>query len=297
MSRHGTGVRALTALTTLTALGLGACASEDSPEAWLEAATQALGFCGEPLCFVAPDTLLNTTVAGAQETPVVATAPGGNTLLVFRDRSGLTADAVNGDALRGRVFTSSGLPLGDDFVIETSTTKVQQTPAVAASSAGVFLVVWADNRAVAPDVAGYAIRARRFDADGQPLDAADFVVNRLTTGDQTLPVVAATPDGGFLVAWRDASRTAPDTSVAAIRARRVGADGTLAANDVLVNSTTPNDQSEPALAVAPDGRWAVSFTDASLTGGDALGTQVRLRLFGADDAPLGPDVRLSAQPG
>lgn len=295
MSRHGRGAFASTTLTALGALGLGACASQDAPEAALEAATQALGFCGEPLCFVAPDTLLNTTVAGAQDTPVVATAPGGNTLLVFRDRSGITADAVNGDALRGRVFASSGLPLGDDFVIETSTTKVQQTPAVAASSAGVFLVVWADNRAVAPDVTGYAVRARRFDADGQPLDAADFVVNRLTTGDQSQPVVAATPDGGFLVAWRDTSRTAPDTSVAAIRARRVDADGTLAANDILVNSTTPNDQTEPALAVAADGRWAVSFTDASLTAGDTTGTQVRLRLFGADDTPAGPDARLSAR--
>lgn len=271
------------------------CQVDAPPGEALETTTHALGFCGEPLCFLASDTLLNTTVAGAQETPALAAAPDGNTLLVFRDRSGVAADAANGDALRGRVFAPSGLALGDDFVIETTTTKVQQTPAVAASNGGVFLVVWADNRAAAPDVSGYAIRGRRFASDGRPLDAADFVVNRLTTGDQTSPAVAATPDGGFLVVWRDTSRTAPDTSVAAIRARRVGPEGALADMDLLVNTTTPNDQSEPALAVGAAGQWAVSFTDGSFTGGDALGTQIRVRLFGPDDTPLGPDARLSAR--
>ena len=106
----------LFAFAAVGGLGLGACTPQDTPEAALESATQALGFCGEPLCFLAPDTLLNTTVAGAQDTPVVATTPDGNTLLVFRDRSGLTADAANGDTLRGRIFARTGLHAGGDFL-------------------------------------------------------------------------------------------------------------------------------------------------------------------------------------
>ena len=282
-------------LIPLAVAGVMACQSDETPEPALEAARHALGLCGEPLCFLAADTLLNTTVSGAQDTPALATAPDGTSLLVFRDRSGLTADPTNGDALRGRFFTAAGLALGDDFVVETTTARLQQNPAIACSTTGVFLVVWADNRGGAPDVSGYAIRGRRFSASGTPLDAADFVVNLTTTSDQTTPVVAATSNGGFLIAWRDASRLAPDVSSGAIRVRRLGPDGTLAATDLIVNTTFLNDQSEPALAVAADGRWAVSFTDASLTSGDAAGTQVRLRLFGADDVPAGPDLRLSAR--
>jgi cysteine-rich repeat protein len=254
---------------------------------------RALGHCGEPLCFLAPDTLLNSTVSGAQEMPAVATAPDGATVVVFRDRSGAVADPTNGDAIRARFFDPQGQPLGEDVRVETDTARTQTTPGVAVSTGGIVLVVWADNRLVAPDVAGYAVRGRRFLADGTPLDEADFVVNLGTSGDQQQPAVAATPDGGFLIAWRDTGRRAPDTSSGAIRARRLGADGALSATEVLVNSTTAGDQSEPALAVAPDGRWAVAFTDGSLGDGDAGGTQVRLRFFGADDLPTGPDVRVN----
>jgi cysteine-rich repeat protein len=256
-------------------------------------ARRALGHCGEPLCFRAPDTLLNSTVAGAQELPAVATAPDGTTLLVFRDRSGLASDATHGDAIRARFFDGDGVPQGEDRTVETDTTRTQTTPVVAASTEGVFLVVWADNRLVAPDLSGYGVRARRFLSDGTPLDAADFPVNLATTGDQHQPTVAATPDGGFLVAWRDTSRRAPDAASGSIRARRVGIDGALGATELLLNSTTLGDQSEPALAVAPDGRWAVVFTDASATTGDASGTQVRVRFFGADDAPAGLDQRVN----
>ncbi len=267
-------------------LGLGGC--QGGGGATTDVATAALGVCGEPLCFAAADMLLNTTVAGAQDQIAVAAAPDGTTLVVFRDRSGQAADAANGDAIRGRLFDPAGLPLGPDFTVETDTTRLQQTPAVAASEAGVFLVVWADNRGQAPDATGYAVRGRRFDVEGRALDEQDFVVNATTAGDQVAPTAAATPDGGFLVAWRDTSRRRPDTSSGAIRARRLGADGTPPGPEIDVNSTTVGDQSEPAIAVAPDGGWAVAFTDASKLEGDASGTQVRWRASGPTTWRSGP---------
>lgn len=277
--------------------GLGSCQAGESTfgERETETAQQALGLCGEPLCFTAADTLLNTTVAGAQDTPAVATAPNGTTLVVYRDRSGQAADATNGDSIRARFFDAAGLPRADDLVVETTTTKVQVNPTVAASTNGTFLVAWADNRAIAPDASGYSIRARRFATNGTPVDVQDFLLNVTTSSDQTTPVAAATPDGGFLIAWRDYSRRAPDASSGAVRARRIRPDGTLAPAEIDVNSTTSGDQSEPALAVAADGRWAISFTDASLQGGDAAGTQVRVRHYTSNDTPVSPDARVNAR--
>lgn len=110
-------------------LGLGACEGLPSLEGGpstaprLGTVERALGHCGEPLCFVAPDTLLNSTVSGAQEMPAVATAPDGATVVVFRDRSGAAADPTNGDAIRARFFDPQGQPLGEDVRVETDTTR------------------------------------------------------------------------------------------------------------------------------------------------------------------------------
>lgn len=56
-----------------------------------------------------------------------------------------------------------------------------------------------------------------------------------------------------------------------------------------MNSTTAGDQTRPDVAAGADGSYLVVFTDASGTD-DASSTGIRARHFGADDAPLGPDV-------
>ena len=63
---------------------------------------------------------------------------------------------------------------------------------------GSFVATWGSDDP--GDGSGGCIRARVFDADGNPT-GADFVVNTTTASDQLLPTVTALADGGFVVTW------------------------------------------------------------------------------------------------
>lgn len=55
--------------------------------------------------------------------------------------------------------------------------------------------------------------------------------------------------------------------------------------EFLVNSTTAQTQNNSAIAVLPDGRIIISWTDRSQSGGDTSETAIRARIFNADGSP------------
>ena len=251
----------------------------------LETATQALGACADPICFDTVDTLLNTTLTGAQDQVAAASAPDGGTMVVFRDQSVV---ANLGD-VRFRLFRPN-LPLPDDQPVKPAPGGNQLNPVVAANTTS-YLVVWSDNVVAAN---GYDIRARRFGLDGSALDAADFVVNSIPTLDQTLPAVTTLSNGDFLIAWKDGSKASPDKLLGSIRWRRLRANGTMsAAPELTANLTYTGDQLEPAVAALPTGGWVATWTCGSLAQPDNSGTQVRARVFNDSDVPLGPDFKVN----
>lgn len=69
---------------------------------------------------------------------------------------------------------------------------------VTALADGGFVVAWQ-----AGDFDGNGIYGRRFDAQGNALDAQEFAISELRQGDQGSPAVAALADGGFATAWLD----------------------------------------------------------------------------------------------
>ena len=97
-----------------------------------------------------------------------------------------------------RRFLSDGTPRGVEFTVSTESTpgSFREWVRSAADSNGGFLTVWEDE---GPDP-GTEILARRVDSTGVP-GGEPFLVNDYTTGGQSEPSVAATPDGEFLVVW------------------------------------------------------------------------------------------------
>src|SRR5262249_55599580 len=90
-------------------------------------------------------------------------------------------------------------------------------PSLHARADGAIALAWADS-GTAGDGNEAGIRFRLLAPDGTPC-GDPVVANTTTQGEQFGPSVAATADGGFLVAWSDASGTAPDTDGTAVRAR------------------------------------------------------------------------------
>jgi len=109
---------------------------------------------------------------------------------------------------------------------------------------------------------------------------SEFLVNSITTNFQGNADVVGLTDGRFVAVWID--RSNGDTFD--VRAQMFNADGTKAGAEFLINSTTTDNQSSPAVAALPDGGFVVAFVDNS-----AVNDDIRVRIFNADGTPRGND--------
>jgi len=95
--------------------------------------------------------IVDTTRAGAQQNPRVAINNAGEFVIVWNSDTGL------GDTERdifGQRFDGSGIPIGDEFQLNTYVTGDQRNPAVAMGQIGQFVAVWQSD---GQDRSGYGI--------------------------------------------------------------------------------------------------------------------------------------------
>ena len=136
----------------------------------------------------------------------------------------------------------------------------QLTPDIAAAGNGDFVIVWADD---ADGNKFYQIHARGFHSDGSQLFPT-MTVNTEAKGMQTAPVIAMTPNGDFVVTWQD---DMDGNDVYQIHARGFNSDGSQRFPTMTVNSDAAGDQSAPAIAMALNGDFVVTWqNDRSLDG-------------------------------
>ncbi len=135
------------------------------------------------------------------------------------------------------------------------------------NAVGDFVVAWQSGLYVGngagTDGDEYGIRARRFNAAGNPLDAQDFLVNNTTDKSQEDPTVAMDDAGNFVIVWDSVL----PTFNRAIVARRFNIAGQPQGNEFSVaslrrNSGTSNAAPVP-VAMGSDGslRWVWDATN------------------------------------
>ncbi|HEY2796643.1 MAG TPA: hypothetical protein VGK26_02025 [Thermoanaerobaculia bacterium] len=148
---------------------------------------------------------------------------------------------------------------------------------------GAITVTWDRNESLTHS----RILARRFDADGNPLED-EFFVSQSAVGDQTSPAIAGDDAGDFVVVWES---TLQDGSEGGIYGRRyVG--GVPTSDEFLVNaSETGGDQNSPSVSSASDGRFVVVWeTDRP----DPAGADVVGQLYDASGDPVGSQFDVAA---
>ena len=116
-----------------------------------------------------------------------------------------------------------------------------------------------------------------------------MLVNTTPAGNQCAPSITALADGRFVVTWSDLSASGGDTSGFAVRAQVFTANGAKSGAEFVVNTTTAGNQGGPAITALEDGRFVVSWTDQSPSGGDTSGYAVRGQVFTADGAEFGAE--------
>jgi len=210
---------------------------------------------------------VNTYTTNAQTVPSVGVAPDGDFVVVWQS-TGSSGGDTNLNSIQGQRYASSGTPQGAQFQVNTYTTNQQQSPSVAVAGDETFVVVWQSTGSSGGDTSTQSIQGQRYASSGAA-QGAQFQVNTVTLGAQTIPAVTAAADGDFVVVWQSATSAGGDTSGASIQARRFASNGSAQGADFQVNTYTTTGQLEPAAALAADEDFVVVWRSSGSSGTDA----------------------------
>lgn len=230
-------------------------------------------------CFVkaGPEFRVDTRVNGTQTDPAVAALASGGFVITWTDNTYLLEE-IGGADVRAQIYGAAGERIGGEFLVNTETIDHQRDAKIAGLQGGGFVVVWQDFSGMRGDECGSSIKAKVFGRGGE-LVRDEFLVNVETRDSQTDPVVAALPDGGFVVAWHDFSGTRMDDNV---KARLFGLDGIPSSDEFVVNTYTKNYQGAPSVAALAGGGFVVAWHDFSGTLGDISDGSIKAKTFGRD---------------
>ncbi|KAB2962620.1 MAG: hypothetical protein F9K16_08630 [Thermoanaerobaculia bacterium] len=203
---------------------------------------------------------VNSCTELAQHEPALTPAPDGSFVVVWsNDYQGNNNDPCKG--IRGRrLGPGESPPVDPEIQISEGTLPGGRRPRVAADAEGNFVVVWDSRSSFGSDTSAESVQARRYRADGTPLDGAEFQVNVLTDWSQHRPDVAVSADGDFVVVWESYESAGSDPSGTSIQARRYRADGTpLDTVELQINTRTGGNQRRPRVASLPHGGFVVTW--------------------------------------
>jgi hypothetical protein len=208
-----------------------------------------------------PEFRVNTFTTDSQQQPRVATDGNGNFVVVW------TSEGQDGSAagVFGQRYSSSGSPVGPEFLVNTYTTGFQYRPAVsAASTPNNFVVVWQDGMASG---GGRGVFGQRYATTGVPL-GPEFQVETYTTGFQGAPAIVVQPQGSYVVVWHSDGQ---DGSNLGIYGQRYASDGAPFGSEFRVNSYTTGPQADPAIGIDAVGCFFVAWTSADGSGTGVFG--------------------------
>jgi hypothetical protein len=153
---------------------------------------------------------VNTVRFSSVTRPSIAMDLGGNFVVTWDGDPNLAGM----DDIHARLYDANGTPLGEQFLVNTTTVGAQQYPQAAMNDSGEFVIVW-DCRIDPNSESERDIFGRRFDSLGVPL-GDEFQINTFIADDQRNPDVAIDQDGRFVAVWQS---YAQDTSRYGIFAR------------------------------------------------------------------------------
>ena len=208
--------------------------------------------------------LVNTHTTGNHMFPDLAMDALGDFVVVWENGDDQDGD---GRGIFAQRFDSAGGFVDSEFVVNTTTSGSQDTPAVDAIADGRFVVVW--NADAGGDD---QVMAQRFDFNGAKL-GAEITVNA-PSYDRNSPDVAMAEDGSFVVVWK--SYVNPTYE---IYSRRYSSSGNPTTASLPVASKPGLGGYQPSVRRDPNGDFLVLWNDGT---GD-----LRMRRLGSDGVATG----------
>jgi VCBS repeat-containing protein len=153
--------------------------------------------------------LISQTLEDSTFDPSVTGLAGGGFVITWNEGVGYGGGNPNPWDVKGRVFDSSGVAVGDAFLVHADTAGGQRTGIVIPLKEGGFVVTW--NEHVSPDGHNRAegiAKAQMFDAVGTKV-GPEFAVDQVFAEEQRYSAAAALPWGGFVLGFGDYSGDTP----------------------------------------------------------------------------------------
>ncbi|MFO1019516.1 MAG: VCBS repeat-containing protein [Planctomycetales bacterium] len=204
----------------------------------------------------------NSDTTDSQYEPSVAMDSLGNFAITWTDFYSPTADKY----VKAQRFNSWGIPLGNNFYVNTYQSGSQETPAIAMDGVGNFVIAWSS---VGQDLSDRGIYAQRYNASGVP-QGGEFRVNTTTTLTQELPDIAMDPAGNFVITWDSLQLGTND-----IYAQLYNAAGMMQGPEFQVHPPRDFNQFVPTAAMDSAGNFIVAWS-SNFQDGDGFGIYSQL---------------------
>jgi hypothetical protein len=207
-----------------------------------------------------------------------------------------------------RIFNAAGVPVGNEFPVNTVTTNLCANPSVAGSPDGGFAVAWSQkevssgnsqssqfNTSTAVDFSlnGWDVYARTFDGAGAP-KGFPFRLNTLTYGDQFAPKISAFGKN-YLATWIGFGQ---DGSREGIYGQFFTVAGDLAGVEFQVNTANGSRQINPTVSSDGVNRFLVTWASYATSGNfDLFAREYDLIQVSIANTPQGVRISWNAKPG
>jgi hypothetical protein len=225
----------------------------------------------------ANDVLVNTFTNNFQVNPAVAALANGNVVVAWGSFNEFSGNSLQD--VYAQVLSPAGQKLGGELLVNQFTSYNQRTPAIAGLSDGRFVVAWISEQQRFFN--SVDIYARIFNADGSP-SGNEIPVNT-STNVCANPSIAASPNGGFMIAWSEKDLTSLKTNSWDVYARAFLNTGAAAGPVARLNQNLMGDQYAPKLASLGSDFLAVWTS----LGQDGSGAGVFGRFLRSDVTPEG----------
>ncbi|WP_173977550.1 DUF4347 domain-containing protein, partial [Magnetospirillum sp. LM-5] len=201
-----------------------------------------------------PERVVNTYATGEQKNASVAALADGGYVVMWES----IGEDGSGSGVYGQRYDSHGAVQGSAFRINQTVSNVQEWPSIAGLSGGGFVAVWQSVQ----DGMGYGSYARLYGSDGTAT-SGEIALNTYTYGDQSLPAVTATSDGGFVATW---TSDLEDGQEYAVVAAKFSSTGQVVKAPFILNSTASSTQWFSSVAEASNGSLMFAWSSAGQDG-------------------------------
>jgi hypothetical protein len=175
-----------------------------------------------------------------------------------------TSPDPGGTGVFARMYDSNGIPLGDEFQVNSYTTGTLQYTALAMNADGYFVIAWTGTDQNGDD----GVFARMYDSNGTPL-GDEFQVNLYTAGDQQAPRVAIDSSGDIVITWASYGQ---DGDGWGAFAQLYDNEANPIGDEFQVNECTTGIQNSTEVAMNADGNFVITWQSSGQGGPDCVVT-------------------------